>query len=507
MEQAPLTIPPEERMLNRDGVSQRFSFSAYGYMGDEGPISLLGAFESTTLGWPSAIPKQPAPGKYVYEYLDSFFFKPKKPWEISRGHLQTTFGLASYYMPLSPALEKKANADSDVLLVSQDSLIGKKLLDWGDSLNLHSSVNPNNPAVLAYMQDYLKNLAAYTAKTGKMDFFLTAWECNRAFDVVDRNGGITQRFPGHNPSARAAFRDYLQERYSTIEALNRRWHASYPSFTAVEPPDDRIIRRPTHPSGLVFEFERWSRLNLVRYLVNLRKSLKEGAPHIPVMEDASAVFAEMDGYLMFKENVADVYSFHTNPSWEEMIWTYFTTMRRKFGKELGYYENYWGMFTSTHLKDERLAQRDVRTLFFDLLMCDIRWSTWWLHYSKNPTDYVVAYGGGVLGLDYDQTILRWSTTELARCSPAAGTSRRPWSKVILKRPRRQSFSHVRRSLWRAPSDRITGTRRWPANCRVPITNCCFPATTRTTFCPKKWCSTATDRLTTTRCWFCHWPPT
>ena len=73
------------------------------------------------------------------------------------------------------------------------------------------------------------------------------------------------------------------------------------------------------------------------------------------------------------------------------------------------------MFTSGHPQNERLAKRDVRKLFFNLLTHDIRFTTWWLSYMSHATDYVVAYGGGQLGIDYDQTILRWSTAGLAPC--------------------------------------------------------------------------------------------
>ncbi len=410
---ASLRIPPAERLLNGDGVSQRYSFSSYAYAGDRGPFSLLGAFESVTLGWPSAIPKQPAPGQYVYEYLDQFFSKPKKPEEIARGHVQVTFALSDYWVPLSPALEEKAKSDPDLLLRSQDGLTGKKVLDWGAAINLHNAGNPNNPELLAYTQDYLKNLAAHVAPAGKMDFFLTAWEAKHFFYARNEKGESVPRSLGYNESGKQSFRAYLQERYGSVAELNRRWGSAYASFAAVEPPPDKYVRRPESASGLAYEFERWSRVNHARYLALLRRSLKAGAPRIPVMTDDSTVLAEMNGYLLFRENAADIFSFHMNPSSEEALWTYLSTMRRKFGKELGYYENYWQMHTSGHLQDERLAQRDVRKLFFDLLTHDIRTTTWWLSYMGHPTEYAVAYGGGQLGFDYDQTILRWSAAGLA----------------------------------------------------------------------------------------------
>ena len=94
------------------------------------------------------------------------------------------------------------------------------------------------------------------------------------------------------------------------------------------------------------------------------------------------------------------------------FWNYIQTMNRTFGKVAGYHENYWAMYRSPHLSQEREAKADISKFFFNLYTRDIRYSSWPQGYMPHETSYVVAYGGGTFGLVYDQTIFRWSTTAL-----------------------------------------------------------------------------------------------
>lgn len=131
------------------------------------------------------------------------------------------------------------------------------------------------------------------------------------------------------------------------------------------------------------------------------------------MIDNSHFMLDGNMYTLFKENAADIYSFHSNPSTEETMWTYLGSLARRYGKSLGYHENYHDMYGRDYLPDERVAKHAIRRFFFNLYARDVRNVTWWLRYTTSPTDYVAAYGGGTFNLDHDQTIFRWSTTELA----------------------------------------------------------------------------------------------
>ncbi|MDD5704753.1 MAG: sugar-binding protein [Kiritimatiellae bacterium] len=409
---ADLTLAPDDRRLNADGATRRFSFSAWSsiHSGTEEPYSLLTAFDAGALHWPAVIPRPPESGKY--DYLDQTIGEHGS-FGFPKALTPVAFGIHSYLMPLTQVLAEKAKTDPDIVLRSQDGLTGTIASAFGIP-NFCNGGNPNHAEVKAYVDDYLRKLAAYVAPGGRMDFFLTAWESSVYFYGAGTNGTSSMRSTGFNVSGKAAFREYLRERYANIRKLNRKWRASYPSFDAIEPPDDKYIRPAVKPSGLVFEFERWQRVNWVRYIAGLRASLKSGAPDIPVQVDPSVALLEMNGYLLFKEQGADIYAYHDNPGSEEAMWNYLSTMNRKFGKVLGHQENYFQMYAAAHLNDERLAQRDIRKWFFDMLMHDIRYSTWWLSsYMSHKTDYIVAYGGGTFGVDYDQTILRWSIAGLA----------------------------------------------------------------------------------------------
>jgi len=106
---------------------------------------------------------------------------------------------------------------------------------------------------------------------------------------------------GYNPSNIKAFQQYLEERYGDIKTLNRKWRSHYASFAAVTPPDDKYIHPPKAASGLAYEFERWQRVNLARFVAKVRTFLREGAPRVPIMADPSSFLANMNGYIAYKE--------------------------------------------------------------------------------------------------------------------------------------------------------------------------------------------------------------
>jgi hypothetical protein len=144
----------------------------------------------------------------------------------------------------------------------------------------------------------------------------------------------------------------------------------------------------------------------------MRGYLKEGAPNVPVMTDPSHFMKDGNTYLMYRENASDIMSFHANPPREDPMWVYLDSMNRAFGKITGYFENYYGMWSRAHLSDERLAKRDLYKFFFKMFLRDVRISAWWLGGVSHPTSYVTVYNGNSFGLNYDQTIYRWSATAL-----------------------------------------------------------------------------------------------
>lgn len=401
-----LSLAPGEHRCNADGADNRLSFAAMRFYGHEEVFRLLGDFDSANIDWNYIVPQSPKPGEYHYTLLDQHLAMLDRHGVMKKINFQTLFG-SQYWSPFPAWLEEQTKTDPDMILVSQDGQHPPKT-PADHNRAWHQGLNPNNPHVIAFMKDYLTHLIAHVRD--RTHFVVTGWEDLNIIQVGEK---AEMRSIGYNPTNKTAFRDYLQARYGSIQQLNQKWNAKYADFSAIEPPDDKFLKPAKEPSGLSYEFERWQRVNHAQYNAKQRQFIKQAAPKLPVVIDDSNFLIDMNGYYLFKENAADFYSFHSNPSNEKAMWASLRTLARHFDKKLAYHENYWEMYRNNHLADERLARRDVSRFFYNLYTGDIRLSTWWLRYSTSPIDYVVAYGGGVFGLDYDQTIYRWSTTELA----------------------------------------------------------------------------------------------
>jgi hypothetical protein len=400
------SLPASEKRLNAAGAETRFAFSGMRFMGDEEIFQLFGDFSSVNIDWPHSVAVMKSPKEYEFPYVESLLKRLDSGSPIKRINMQVVFG-SQYWMPLAPWIEEKAKSNPDIFLRSQDNQVPDKTKLQGDRY-VQMGMNPNNSAVQEFMAEYLPALASRFGD--RTEFFVTGWEDLNLLQVGPKSDW---RMAGYNESNKQAFRAYLEDRYKDIASLNKTWNSNYASFSAIEPPDDRYIKPATRPCGLTFEFERWNRVNHVQYNSRVRKLLRQGAPSVPVMIDDSNFFLEGNVYSLMKHETADIYSFHSNPGNEHAMWTYLNSLSRRFGKVMGYFENYWEMYRNAYMADERTSKRAIRNFFFQLLMRDVRSSTYWLrNFGESiTTDYAVAYGGGLFGLDLDQTILRWSSTE------------------------------------------------------------------------------------------------
>lgn len=392
-----LELSPEQQYLNDDGTSRRYRFTAFSSAHTE-PLWSLGPFDGFHLDHPISWPVSDIPGQYTF---------PKLRGYIERINRESGGKITSYsctepsyrglVIPMTEWMLEKARADPDILLQTEEGkqppLIASTLIGNNSRLNFH------NPDARKYVEGYLENLAVELTSLTTVDYFLTGWEGSA-------------NHVGYNPSCQSAFRDYLNERYRSVEALNGKWRTAYSSFEAIQVPYHQYTAPAAEVSGLTYEFERWKRLNYVRLLAAMRQSLKQGAPKVPVMPDPSHFLREGNTYLMYKENTGDLMSFHSSPGLEEPMWVYLETMNRVFGKATGYFENYFAMWSKGHLNDERLARRDLDRFFFKMFLRDVRVSAWWLRVMSHPTSIVVAYNANSFGLEYDQTIYRWSSTAI-----------------------------------------------------------------------------------------------
>jgi len=88
---------------------------------------------------------------------------------------------------------------------------------------------------------------------------------------------IATSYDGYDPIAKKRFREYLQDKYRTLENLNQRWHAQYKDFNEIEPPEG--IENVTWTSPLIYEFQKFrgdSWMDLIRTMV---ESYKKGDPN------------------------------------------------------------------------------------------------------------------------------------------------------------------------------------------------------------------------------------
>ena len=394
---APLELSPEQLYPNDDGTSQRYQFTAFSGAHTE-PLWPLGPFDGFHIDHPIPWPITDVPGEYKFPKLRGYIDRILRE---SGGKIDSFSCTEPSYrgmvIPMTEWMLAKAEKDPDILRQTekdeQPPLVARLLIGKNSRLNIE------NPDARKYIDGYLKNMAAELSSMAELDYFLTGWE------------GSAPHI-GYNPSCQSAFRDYLKERYGSVEKLNKKWRTDYGSFESIEVPYGQYTAPADEVSGLTYEFERWHRLNYVRLLASMRLSLKKGAPDVPVMPDPSHFLKEGNTYLMYRENTGDMMSFHSRPGMEEPMWVYLETMNRAFGMITGYFENYFGMWPKAHLNDERLARRVLNKLFFKMFLRDVRVSAWWLRAASHPTAILVAYNGNSFNVDYQQTIYRWSTTSI-----------------------------------------------------------------------------------------------
>ena len=394
---ARLAFSPEDRVRTRNGASRRYQFTAF-HGAHLDALWELGPFDGYHIDHPIPWPVSDKPGKYAFPKLRAYIDRIRSE---STGRIKS-FSLTepSYrgdVIPMTDWMLAKAKANPDMLLQTerdkQPPLITSTFLGNNSRLNVH------HPAALEYVRGYLKNLAVELSAETPVNYFITAWEGSA--------GHV-----GFNRSSQSAFREYLKERYGSIESLNRKWRTGHPSFQAIEIPYQQYAAPAAEVTGLTYEFERWRRVNYVRFIAKMRQFLQQGAADVPVMSDPSHFLREGNTYLMYKEHACDIMSFHSYPDLEDPMWVYLETMNRTFGRTTGYFENYFGMWSRKHLSNERLAKRDLHRFFFKMFLRDVRISAWWLGFHSHPTSYVTAYNGNAFGLNYDQTIYRWSATAL-----------------------------------------------------------------------------------------------
>lgn len=125
-------------------------------------------------------------------------------------------------------------------------------------------------------------------------------------------GGLV---PGYNKSAIQAFRERLKDKYGSIANLNRLWGAEYDGFDDIVPPAG-----PTKPSGLQYEFRKFTHDGFTGWLKSIGDAIHKHAPDIPTASDSQDTLGggvateAIDPVGYFR--AIDVKLYHTYHAWD-----------------------------------------------------------------------------------------------------------------------------------------------------------------------------------------------
>ena len=402
-----LKAAPDKKYPNKYGYSRKFDFIAHDFLYNEESLMQLGPFSAHSLHPNFISPKQQGPDCWNYDFLTEGIDMRKNEGIMKRIYCTFGFGMHDLIVPMVSEIRN----NPDVYMVSEDKrkVHSKNVYLRRRGANIHSK------ALMDYSEKYLTRCVKEVTDRfpiSSIDLFLIGQEGKNTFRVYNAKNKLETRSMGYTPEAKVDFRNYLKRRYGTIAELNTAWRTNYESFDAIEPPQDKFITPRLKVTGLRLEHERWSRVTYLQWISKIKNIFHKIAPQIPVMEDMSYFLLDGNIYLAFKENCADIISFHSSPDRELPMWNFMSSINRHFDKLLGYYENYWGMFRRAHMSNEKLAKRDVDKFFFELFMQHINVSGWWLRFVSSSGTYLASYNHGPYYLEYDQYIFRWSTTAL-----------------------------------------------------------------------------------------------
>ena len=130
---------------------------------------------------------------------------------------------------------------------------------------------------------------------------------------------ISNEFGGecHCPLCQAKFREWLKEKYGTIENLNKRWCTTfwshiYSSFDQVESPS---AKGENELHALKLDWKRFVTDQTIDFIKNEVDAIREGGSELPVTANLMYDFDGLD-YKKFKD-VLDIVSWDNYPGWHK----------------------------------------------------------------------------------------------------------------------------------------------------------------------------------------------
>lgn len=130
---------------------------------------------------------------------------------------------------------------------------------------------------------------------------------------------ISNEFGGecHCPLCQAKFREWLKEKYGTIENLNKRWCTTfwshrYNSFDQIESPS---TKGENELHALKLDWKRFVTYQTIDFIKNEVDAIREGGSELPVTANLMYDYDGLD-YKKFKD-VLDIVSWDNYPSWHK----------------------------------------------------------------------------------------------------------------------------------------------------------------------------------------------
>ncbi len=243
------------------------------------------------------------------------------------------YGTGQLRVPVPKWWLDENKSDSDIFFSFPDGKPGDKAtpIYWGWPQYPFLALNFWNPKV----QDYFKKrFFEYGRMTGahKELFGNTLFYLGGEASTVLPNGLVL----GYSPSAVKKFRTVLKEKYGSIEELNRKWEARYPSFDAIVPPPPGA-----EPSPLRYEFNTFvHREYFDLYIRMAKENLEKGyGGKLAIGHDMQQTFSEFDMPAYF-DNVS-IALFHSYQIWDRKIYPkYLESLAEATGTPWGAIE--WG---------------------------------------------------------------------------------------------------------------------------------------------------------------------
>ncbi len=213
---------------------------------------------------------------------------------------------------------------------------------------------------------------------------------------------------GHNPSARAAFREYLKREYGDIADLNARWGTTYGSFEEIDTPGNE-----DRPTGLQYEFARFRNEGYFDMMRAVARGLREHCPEVPMCGYLNLNHGGNDRRVGFDLpgmfETLDIFTYHTyRPrSWQPMNRCMDSLRKAYPDTALGVLE--WGaaLVNNPQLCDEECYKANGLAMLFDSMA-----------WGQSLHDLWRGIGTGAAAGDnwpeprLGNTVLRYSTTHM-----------------------------------------------------------------------------------------------